>query len=66
MHKSVVQARLIDRGKMDAAYPALTSNSAYFARWFATGHPALYADDADTLLLLSAIGADPEIIMALE
>jgi hypothetical protein len=62
--KSVVQARLIAAGKMDAAYLALTSNSAYFARWFAPGHPEVYADDPDALLLLATIGADAEEIMA--
>ena len=64
IRKSVVQTRLIQAGLMDAAYAALTSNSAYFARWFAPDRPEIYADDPDALLLLSAIGADAMTIMA--
>ena len=66
VRKSVVQARLIAAGKMDAAYAALTSNSAYFARWFAPDQPEVYADDPDALTLLEAIGADAEAVMAPE
>lgn len=64
--KSVVQARLIEAGLMDAAKLALDSNSAFFARWFAPDRPEVYADDPDALMLLAAIGADPETIMAPE
>lgn len=64
LRKSLVQQRLIDAGKMDAAYAALTSNPTYFARWFAPDRPEVYADDTDALLLLSAIGADAGVIMA--
>lgn len=66
VRKSVVQARLIEAGKMDAAYAALTSNAAYFARWFAPDHPEVYADDTDALQLLASIGADAGAIMAAE
>lgn len=66
VRKSVVQQRLIDAGKMNAAYSALTSNPTYFARWFAPDRPQVYCDDPDALLLLQAIGADPTIIMAEE
>lgn len=66
VRKSVVQARLIDAGLMDAAKLALDSNSAYFARWFAPDHPEVYADDPDAIALLQAIGADPKSIMAPE
>ncbi len=66
VRKSTVQARLIDVGKMDAAYVALTANPTYFARWFAPDHPEVYADDPDTIALLMVIGADPESIMAPE
>lgn len=62
--KSVVQARLIEAGLMDAAKLALDSNSAFFARWFAPDRPEVYADDPDALMLLRAIGADPKEIMA--
>jgi hypothetical protein len=64
VRKSVVQARLIEAGKMNAAYAALTSNSAHYARWFAPDHPEVYADDPDAIALLQAIGADPEAILA--
>jgi len=66
VRKSVVQARLIDAGLMDAAYAALTANSAHFARWFAPDHPEVYADDPDALALLAAIEADAESVMAPE
>lgn len=56
VRKSIVQARLIDRGLMQAAYVALTSNAVYFARWFAPDRPEVYCDDPDAVLLLSAIG----------
>ena len=62
--KSVVQARLIAAGKMDAAYAALTSNPVYFARWFAPDRPEVYADDPDALALLQAIKADAKTVMA--
>lgn len=66
IRKSVVQARLIDAGLMDAAKAALESNSTYFARWFAPDQPEVYADDPDALALLAAIWADPEEVMAAE
>lgn len=66
LRKSIVQARLIDAGLMEAAYAALTANPTYFARWFAPDRPEVYADDPDALILLDAIGADAEAIMAPE
>jgi hypothetical protein len=66
VRKSTVQARLITAGKMPAAFQALMSNPVYFARWFAPDHPQVYCDDPDALVLLAAIEADPEIIMAPE
>lgn len=62
--KSVVVARLISAGKIGAAKAALESSPAAFARWFASDRPAVYFDDPDALALLSAIGADPDQIMA--
>jgi len=62
--KSTVQARIIAAGKMDAAYAALTGNSAYFARWFAPDHPAVYSDDPDAVALVQALGLDPATILA--
>lgn len=62
--KSTVQARIIEKGKMDEAYLALTSNTAYFARWFAPDRPVVYCDDPDAILLVTAIGLDPTVILA--
>jgi len=62
--KSVVQARIIDAGKMGQAYAALTGNPIYFARWFAPDHPAVYCDDPDAVGLVTALGLDPATILA--
>lgn len=66
VRKSTVQARLIAAGKMEAAYAALTSNPIYFARWFAPDRTEVYCDDPDALFLLKAVGADPQIVLAVE
>lgn len=66
IRKSVVQARLIEAGKMDAAYEALTKMPSAFARWFASDRPEVFADDPDAIALLQAIGADAKTIMAPE
>jgi hypothetical protein len=62
--KSVVQARIIDVGKMGDAYAMLTANPVYFARWFAPDHPAVYCDDPDAVGLVLALGLDPAVILA--
>ena len=62
--KSVVQARIIDAGKMSQAYAALTGNPVYFARWFAPDRPEVYCDDPDAMLLVKALGLDPAAILA--
>lgn len=62
--KSVIISRLIAAGKIGAAKAALESNAAYFARWWAPDRPAINFDDPDALILLAAIGADAETIMA--
>jgi hypothetical protein len=62
--KSIVQARIIDAGKMGQAYAALTSNPVYFARWFAPDRPSVYCDDPDAVALVTALGLDPAIILA--
>ncbi|RWO83721.1 MAG: hypothetical protein EOS18_02375 [Mesorhizobium sp.] len=62
--KSLVQARIIDAGKMSDAYAALTQNPVYFARWFAPDRPAVYCDDPDAILLVTALGLDPDAILA--
>lgn len=62
--KSVITSRLIDSGKIEAAYKILNSNPIYWARWVAPDKPSIYYDDPDALALFKAIGVDPEIIMA--
>ena len=64
--KSTVQARIIEAGRMPAAYAALTQNPVYFARWFAPGHPAVYCDDPDAVALVKALGLDPAVILAIK
>ncbi|TIN38843.1 MAG: hypothetical protein E5Y10_25005 [Mesorhizobium sp.] len=64
IRKSVVQARIIDAGKMASAYAALTQNPVYFARWFAPDRPEVYCDDPDAVLLVTALGLDPDAILA--
>lgn len=62
--KSVITARLIAAGKMEAAKQALDADAAAFGRWIASDRPAIHADDPDAVALLEAIGADPDEIMA--
>ncbi|RWM92872.1 MAG: hypothetical protein EOR84_18745 [Mesorhizobium sp.] len=54
--KSLVQARIIEA--------ALTQNPVYFARWFAPDRPEVYCDDPDAILLVTALGLDPDAILA--
>ncbi|MER8741552.1 hypothetical protein NKH54_00575 [Mesorhizobium sp. M1004] len=61
--KSVVQARIIDAGKMPQAYAMLTGNPVYFARWFAPDRPEIYCDDPDAIGLVRALGLDPAVIL---
>lgn len=62
--KSVIVSRLIETGKIAAAYQALNSRPEYWARWVASDWPAINHDDPDALALLTAIGADPTVILA--
>jgi hypothetical protein len=64
--KSVVQARIITKGKMAQAYAMLVANPIYFARWFAPDHPVVYCDDPDAMILVRALGLDPQEILAPE
>lgn len=64
IRKSVVVARLIAAGKIEAAKAALESNAGAFARWMAADHPSVYADDPDAIALVQNIGADPAVILA--
>lgn len=62
--KSVIQARLIAAGKMDAVFAALFASPADFARWFAPDWPNVFADDERMIEVLAAVGADIEAITA--
>lgn len=62
--KSTVQARIIAAGKMVEAKAALDGNAVYFARWFAPDRPVVYCDDPDAMMLVTAIGLDPAVILA--
>jgi len=62
--KSVVQQRLIDRGKIGAALQGLQADPAKFARWFAPDHPEVYADDPEAIAFVQALGEDPGVILA--
>ena len=33
-------------------------------QWYASDKPVIYADDAATVALLTAIGADPNVVLA--
>jgi hypothetical protein len=46
----------------DAALALMTNRQK--ERWRSPGHPAVYADDPETVSLLQAIGADPELVLA--
>ena len=62
--KSVIIARLIAVGKIDAAKAALDADAALYARWWAPDRSAINCDDPDALALLASIGADPEAVVA--
>lgn len=66
VRKSTVQARLIEAGKMDAAYALLTSHPAFFARWFAPDRPRVFCDDPDAVMVVEALDLDPAVILAPE
>ncbi|BCH17099.1 MULTISPECIES: hypothetical protein [unclassified Mesorhizobium] len=59
-----MQVRIIDAGMMASDYAALTQNPVYFARWFAPDRPEVYCDDPDAILLVTALGLDPDAILA--
>ena len=50
--------------KLTAAQAALNANAYNRERWYAPDKPGVYADDPEVLALLTAIGVDPEIILA--
>jgi len=62
--KSVIIARLQEAGKLAAASAAINVDLYVRERWYAPDRPAIYADDPEALALLTAIGADPKVILA--
>jgi hypothetical protein len=59
--KSVILSRITD-AQLDAALGLMTTRQK--ERWRAPDKPSIYFDDAETLALLQAIGADPAVVMA--
>lgn len=60
--KSTLMQRLNAIGKLQLAFNALMSEPLQFGLWFAPDWPNVYADDADLLTMLHAIGCtDAEI-----
>lgn len=63
--KTVIIERLHDAGKLDAARAALDAADTYTReRW--NVRDSIYADDETARALLTAIGADPDAILAPE
>jgi len=62
--KSLIIARLQEAGKLAAASAAINVDLYVRERWYAPDRPAIYADDPEALALLTAIGADPKVILA--
>lgn len=61
--KRVIIDRLYAAGKLEVAKAALDAQSLYTQeRW--NSRESIYATDPDTIALLTAIGADPEKILA--
>jgi hypothetical protein len=59
--KSTIVARLRD-DQLTAALAAMTTRQK--EQWYASDKPAIYADDEATVELLTAIGADPDSVLA--
>jgi hypothetical protein len=61
VRKSVIIGRLTD-DQLEAALRLMTVRQK--ERWRAPDKPSVYADDEETLAVLQAIGADPEVVLA--
>jgi hypothetical protein len=59
--KSLVISRLTD-AQLDLAINAMTNRQK--ERWRAPDHPEVYSDDAETVAMIKAIGADPVAVLA--
>jgi hypothetical protein len=59
--KSTIVERLSDEQLADALASMTTRQQ---QQWYASDKPAIYADDEATIALLTAIGADPDTVLA--
>lgn len=60
VRKSVVLSRLTDE-QIEAAIGLLSASQA--ERWRASDRPMVYFDDPETVAILRAVGADPDVVM---
>lgn len=60
VRKSVVLSRLTDQ-QIEAAIGLLTASQA--ERWRASDRPMVYFDDPETVAIVQAVGADPDVVM---
>lgn len=65
VRKSLIIDRLHDAGKLDAAYAVLQSAPLYDRQRWET-RDSVYFNDPTLLAALSAVGADPDVILAPE
>ena len=63
--KSVVQARVIELGKINAVWAALNADIANLVRWLAPDWPNVYFDDEGLIAVLTAVGCTPAEIDAI-
>jgi hypothetical protein len=67
-YHSVSSALIVDRlkaaGVFEVAYAALHNNPDQFARFYTRGY--IHADNVEARAFLTAVGADPDIILAPE
>ncbi|MCB2019808.1 MAG: hypothetical protein KDG44_03315 [Burkholderiaceae bacterium] len=59
--KSVVLSRLTD-AQLEAALALMTPRQ--MERWRAPDQPTVYTDDPDTVAIVTAVGADPQVVLA--
>lgn len=62
--KDLIMDRLDGVGLVDTAQAALLRRPVLFGRWFNKDWSEVYADDAELVAILTAIGADVETITA--
>lgn len=60
VRKSIILSRLTDE-QIEAAIAVLSASQA--ERWRASDRPAVYFDDPETVAIIRAVGADPDIVL---